>query len=75
VTRSPTRARPGERRVVSNVTKGAIGNLIGWYDWYTYAAFSIYFAATFFPEDDATARLLNTAAVFAVGFLMRPIGG
>lgn len=65
----------GERRVVSNVVRGSIGNLIEWYDWYAYAAFSIYFAATFFPRGNSTAQLLNTAAIFAVGFLMRPIGG
>ncbi|GAA5067316.1 MFS transporter [Nocardia callitridis] len=64
-----------ERRVIANVLRGSIGNLIEWYDWYVYAAFSVYFANTFFPQDDATAQLLSTAAVFAVGFLMRPIGG
>lgn len=65
----------GERRVVSNIVRGSIGNLIEWYDWYAYTAFSVYFAAAFFPSGDQTAQLLNTAAVFAVGFLMRPIGG
>jgi MHS family alpha-ketoglutarate permease-like MFS transporter len=64
-----------ERRVVANVLRGSIGNLIEWYDWYAYTAFSIYFAAVFFPKGDQTAQLLNTAAVFAVGFLMRPLGG
>ncbi|GFE80762.1 MFS dicarboxylate transporter [Steroidobacter agaridevorans] len=54
---------------------GSVGNLIEWYDWYTYAAFAIYFAPSFFPESDSTVQLLNTAAIFAVGFLMRPIGG
>ncbi|MDV7246208.1 MULTISPECIES: MFS transporter [Rhodococcus] len=65
----------GERRVIGNVLKGSVGNLIEWYDWYVYAAFSVYFAKEFFPEGDTTAQLLSTAAVFAVGFLMRPIGG
>ncbi|MVU82490.1 MFS transporter [Nocardia sp. ET3-3] len=55
--------------------RGSIGNLVEWYDWYVYAAFSVYFAKTFFPEGEPTAQLLSTAAVFAVGFLMRPIGG
>ena len=54
---------------------GSVGNLIEWYDWYSYAAFAIYFAPSFFPTSNATAQLLNTAAIFAVGFLMRPIGG
>ncbi|RJO72122.1 MFS transporter [Nocardia panacis] len=65
----------GERRVVANVLRGSIGNLVEWYDWYVYAAFSVYFAKTFFPKDNPTAQLMSTAAVFAVGFLMRPIGG
>ncbi len=67
--------RRDERRVAGNIVRGSIGNLIEWYDWYAYTAFSVYFAATFFPSGDQTAQLLNTAAVFAVGFLMRPIGG
>ncbi len=63
------------RSVISNVIRGSLGNLIEWYDWYAYAAFSIYFAKVFFPEGNATAQLLNTAGVFAVGFLVRPVGG
>lgn len=54
---------------------GSAGNLVEWYDWYVYAAFALYFAPAFFPKGDATAQLLQSAAVFAVGFLMRPIGG
>ncbi len=54
---------------------GSIGNLVEWYDWYAYSAFSLYFAASFFPKGDLTAQLLNAAGIFAVGFLMRPIGG
>ncbi|WP_243445907.1 MFS transporter [Polymorphobacter arshaanensis] len=54
---------------------GSIGNLVEWYDWYVYSAFALYFSKSFFPQGDRTAQLLNTAAVFAIGFLMRPIGG
>ncbi|QWF85486.1 MFS transporter [Amycolatopsis sp. CA-230715] len=67
--------RVSERRVIGNVLRGSLGNLIEWYDWYAYAAFTTYFAKAFFPGGDATAQFLNTAAVFAVGFLMRPLGG
>jgi MFS transporter, MHS family, alpha-ketoglutarate permease len=63
------------RQRLRSIFGGSIGNLIEWYDWYTYAAFAIYFAATFFPAGSQTTQLLNTAAVFAVGFLIRPIGG
>lgn len=57
------------------IFSGSIGNLVEWYDWYAYASFYIYFAPVFFPEDDATTQLLNSAGIFAVGFLMRPLGG
>ena len=54
---------------------GSAGNLVEWYDWYAYSAFSLYFANSFFPDSNPTVQLLNTAGIFAVGFLMRPIGG
>ncbi len=54
---------------------GSVGNLVEWYDWYAYAAFSLYFAGSFFESEDLTAQLLKSAAIFAVGFLMRPLGG
>lgn len=54
---------------------GSIGNLVEWYDWYAYAAFALYFSSAFFPEGNTTAQLLNTAGIFALGFLMRPLGG
>lgn len=67
--------RADTRRRLRSIFGGSVGNLVEWYDWYAYAAFSLYFAKSFFPAGDQTAQLLNTAAVFAVGFLMRPIGG
>ena len=54
---------------------GYIGNLVEWYDWYAYSAFAIYFSASFFPEGNPTVQLINTAGIFALGFLMRPLGG
>ncbi|UUE17288.1 MFS transporter [Leuconostoc mesenteroides] len=63
-----------EKKIVSNILKGSLGNLIEWFDWYVYASFSIYFAPSFFPSHDKTAALLSTAGVFAIGFLMRPLG-
>src|SRR3954467_1171877 len=60
---------------LKSIIGGSIGNLVEWYDWYAYSAFALYFAPVFFPGEDATAQLLNTAAIFAVGFIIRPIGG
>ena len=59
---------------LKSIVAGSAGNLVEWYDWFAYATFAIYFAPVFFPKGDATAQLLNTAAIFAAGFLMRPIG-
>src|SRR6185369_8270027 len=49
--------------------------LVEWFDFYAYAFTALYFAPAFFPKGDQTTQLLQTAAVFAIGFLMRPIGG
>ncbi|HBF32577.1 MFS transporter [Rhizobium sp.] len=62
-------------RRLRSIFSGSIGNLVEYYDFYVYSAFSLYFAQAFFPNSDPTAQLLNTAGVFAVGFIMRPVGG
>ena len=56
------------------ILSGSAGNLVEWYDWYIYSAASLYFAPVFFPKGDPTTQLLQTAAVFAVGFFARPVG-
>lgn len=73
MTDSRAATRPVSR--LRSIFSGSVGNLVEWYDWYVYAAFSLYFAPVFFPSSDPTAALLNSAAIFAVGFLMRPLGG
>ncbi|RDS79209.1 MFS transporter [Dyella monticola] len=71
-----TKAPPmSASRRLRSIFGGSIGNLVEWYDWYIFSAFSLYFAQAFFPDGDQTTQLLNTAAVFAVGFVMRPLGG
>lgn len=62
------------RSRLKNIVGGSAGNLVEWFDWYVYSAFALYFAPSFFPKGDQTAQLLQTAAIFAVGFVMRPIG-
>ena len=62
------------RRRIWAIVGASSGNLVEWFDFYVYSFFSLYFAHVFFPAGDTTAQLLNTAAIFAVGFLMRPLG-
>jgi MFS transporter, MHS family, alpha-ketoglutarate permease len=68
----PAGATFGSR--VGAVMGGSAGNLVEWFDWYTYAATALYFAPIFFPNGDRTGQLLQTAAIFAVGFFARPVG-
>src|SRR3984885_5626080 len=67
---------PHEKRTrIFAIVAASSGNLVEWFDFYVYSFCSIYFASAFFPKSDPTVQLLNTAGVFAAGFLMRPIGG
>ncbi|GAB3593617.1 Proline/betaine transporter [Corynebacterium faecale] len=57
------------------ITAGGIGNFVEWFDFALYAQFATIIGFHFFPSNDPTASLLATFAVFAVGFLARPLGG
>lgn len=56
------------------IIAGGIGNTVEWVDWAVYTTFSSVFGKHFFPPGNDTAALLATLIVFAVGFVMRPIG-
>ena len=72
----PRAYTPHEKRTrIFSIVAASSGNLVEWFDFYVYAFCAIYFAPAFFPKSDQTVQLLNTAGVFAAGFLMRPIGG
>src|SRR5262245_13276664 len=63
------------QRSVKAIFIGSVGNLMEWYDFYAYAAFALYFAGSFFPGADPVVQQLNAAILFALGFIVRPIGG
>ena len=54
---------------------GAIGNTVEWFDFAVYGYFAKEIGEAFFPADEPSLQLLSAFAVFAVGYLMRPIGG
>ncbi|MBU6494650.1 MFS family transporter [Pandoraea sp.] len=64
-----------QRRRIFAIVGASSGNLVEWFDFYIYAFCAIYFAHAFFPSGNPTTQLMNTAGVFAAGFLVRPIGG
>src|SRR3977135_67642 len=70
-----TAKQADDRRRIFAILGASSGNLVEWFDFYVYSFCAIYVAPAFFPKGNTTTQLLNTAGVFAAGFLMRPIGG
>ncbi|MCX5461479.1 MFS transporter [Streptomyces albidoflavus] len=56
------------------IVAGTIGNTVEWVDWALYSIFAKIIADEFFPSGNEAVALLSTLAVFAVGFVMRPVG-
>jgi hypothetical protein len=78
--RIATPASRGERSggtsdVRKAVTGASIGNAVEWFDFAIYGFLATFIAANFFPSGNETAALLNTFAIFAAAFFMRPLGG
>lgn len=76
---APVQAAPAKDlsqvlRARSLVAAG-IGNMLEWFDWTVYAVFSPFIAKALFNPADPVSALLATLAVFAVGFVSRPLGG
>ncbi len=63
------------RDVRKAVTGASIGNAVEWFDFAIYGFLATFIAANFFPSGNETAALLNTFAIFAAAFFMRPLGG
>jgi MFS transporter, MHS family, dicarboxylic acid transporter PcaT len=73
--RPPPQAGIDKATRIRSIIGACSGNLVEWYDFFAYAYTSIYFATSFFPSGDSTSQLLATAGIFAIGFVMRPLGG
>lgn len=69
----PVSSRAATRRAIFNTLKGSSGNLVEWYDVYVYTVFVAYFESQFFDSEDQNSTLY-VYAIFAVTFLMRPVG-
>jgi MFS transporter, MHS family, alpha-ketoglutarate permease len=71
-TRTAPRSRREQRKAI---LAGALGNALEYLDWGLYASLAPVFASQFFPQTDPVAAFLSTLAIFAAGFVMRPVGG
>src|SRR4051812_20480447 len=67
--------RRGVGSEARTVVAGVIGNVLEWYDFALFGFFAPVLGGLFFPASDRIASLLATFGVFALGFLMRPVGG
>ncbi|MCS3429280.1 MHS family proline/betaine transporter-like MFS transporter [Leucobacter aridicollis] len=63
-----------QKSLRKSVVAGSIGVLVHWFDWAVYAYLAGTIAVVFFPESNSSSGLLAAFAVFAVSFLVRPIG-
>lgn len=70
----PAREETKERTVVGNILRGSLGNMVEWYDFYSFTVFGTYFAHVFFANGSEDDDLLGVLGVFAAGFVMRPVG-
>ncbi len=71
---APAHALKDILRARSMIATG-VGNTLEWFDWTIYAVFAPYIAKALFNPADAASALLSTLAIFAVGFVFRPLGG
>ena len=65
----------GRSSNVRVITAGVIGNLLEWYDFAIYGFFATQIGAAFFPAEDKVAQVLAAFGIFAIGYVMRPLGG
>ncbi|RZK91938.1 MAG: MFS transporter [Pedobacter sp.] len=52
----------------------SLGTLIEWYDFYIFGSLAVIIGHQLFPEDAGASALINTLAIFAAGFIVRPFG-
>ncbi|MDV8002620.1 MFS transporter [Rhodococcus sp. IEGM 1408] len=71
----PAQSASGNKNAIRSLAASTTGQLFEWYEWTAYAVFAPFIAAAMFNNDDPVSALLATFAVFAVGFLVRPLGG
>ncbi|MDO8396025.1 MAG: MFS transporter [Dietzia sp.] len=72
---TPTQSAEGNRNAKRSLAASTTGQLFEWYEWTAYAVFAPFIAAAMFNNENPVSALLATFAVFAVGFLVRPLGG
>ncbi len=63
-----------ERKRLGSIIAASSGNLVEWFDFYIYAFLSVYFAHHFSISNNFMLQQIQSFGIFALGFLMRPLG-
>lgn len=71
---TPAREEIKQKTVVGNILRGSLGNMVEWFDFYSFTVFGTYFAHHFFASGKEDEDLLGVLGIFAAGFIMRPVG-
>ena len=74
ITDDQERERAKQKSVAGNIMRGSMGNMVEWYDFYSFTIFGTYFAHAFFASGKEGTDLLGVLGLFAAGFVMRPVG-
>ena len=56
------------------IAASSLGTLIEWYDFYIFGSLAVIIGHQLFPSDAGASALINTLAIFAAGFIVRPFG-
>ncbi|ERS41698.1 MULTISPECIES: MFS transporter [Corynebacterium] len=72
---TPTKSSGATKTDRKSLAASLTGQVLEWYEWSSYAVFAPFIAAAMFDKGDTASALLATFGVFAVGFLVRPLGG
>lgn len=70
-----TESTPDAGTLRRAIGASAMGNAVEWFDYGVYAYVAVFIGRAFFPSDDPTASTLSSLAVFAISFVIRPLGG
>lgn len=62
------------KRMFPIIGASALGTIIEWYDFFIFGSLASMISKHLFPADSGSSALINTLAIFAAGFIVRPFG-
>jgi MFS family permease len=66
--------KSASQNITQVIAASSLGTLIEWYDFYIFGSLAVIIGHQLFPSDAGASALINTLAIFAAGFIVRPFG-